>query len=269
MSTQSLAPTRVEENSSNQTPLLRISVVVATISVIVINLLATLVPFNGQTPEQISEQYKSYFVPAGYVFLIWNVIYVGILAYAIYQAYNPSGATPLLRRISGWHIVGCIANSLWIFAWHWEQLGLSVLLMFVLLGSLIGIYVCMAQVGWGRGQRTHGQTWSIFVPFSIYLGWISVATIPNISSFLLAHGWQGGGMDGPSWALLLLVIAAVLGIFFGYGRSNLAYALVVVWAFVGIGVEQAAPPLVAYPAYGLAAGVLVAALLGVRQRNKA
>lgn len=265
MTTHSFQSTTTTPVASDQARLLRILVVVATISTIVVNLLANVVPYNGQTSGEVSDQYKTYFTPAGYVFLIWNVIYMGILAYAIYQARDPVGATPLFRSISGFHILGCIANGVWLFLWHGEWLGASVLVILILLGSLIALYGRMAQAGWEYGRRTRGQTWWVFVPFSLYLGWVSVATIANSSAYLLAAGWTGGGLEPQIWAVILLLIASGLGIYFGYGRRNLAYALVIVWAQVGIGVEQRAAALVAYPAFGLAVMVLIAALLGWRR----
>lgn len=267
MTTHSLGHTSTPDLTTDQARLLRILVVVATISTIVINLLANVVPYNGQTSGAVSDQYKTYFTPAGYVFSIWTVIYVGILAYAIYQARYPEGATPLFRAIGAFHIGGCLANCTWLFLWHWEWLGTSVLVILLLLASLIALYTRLAQAGWEYGPPTRGQTWCVFVPFSIYLGWVSVATVANISVYLLASQWDGWGIAPQLWAVILLVIASGLGGYFGYVRRNLAYALVIVWALIGIGVEQGPTALVAYPAFGLAAVILLVALLGLRRAD--
>ncbi len=266
MSNNVMAGSLVNDTAVNNRPLLPILVVIATVATIAINALSNIVPFNNQTTGEISDRYPAYFVPAGYVFSIWGLIYLGLIGYSIYQALGKRGQTATFQRIGRWHLLGSAANSVWIFLWHWNQLALSVLVIVVLLISLIALYRGMSEAGWARGGASRGEFWFVFVPFSIYLGWVSVATIANIATWLYAIGWAGLGLDPALWAVILLVIGTALGVYFGFWRRNLAYALVLVWAFVGIAVKHNDVALVAYPAGALAAVVLVMALLGLRKR---
>jgi len=267
---QLFTPGRLGNNRSvNRGWFLQIFVVVATVATIVVNALANIVPFNHQTTGEISNRYPIYFVPAGYVFSIWSVIYLGLIAYSFYQARSSHGRTPTFYTIGLWYLLASAANITWIFLWHWNQLALSVLMIIFLLIAQIGLYGCMHQAGWENGAATSGEFWSIFVPFSIYLAWASVATIANISTWLYASGWAGLGIDPMMWALLLLVIAGGLGGYFGFWRRNWAYALVIVWAFVGIAVKQSAVTPVAYTASAFAAVVALLALLGQRKKTTA
>lgn len=263
---QSWAPNRlVNSGSMNRGWFLQVLIVITTVATIVVNALANIVPFNHQTTGEISNRYPIYFVPAGYVFAIWSVIYLGLIAYSVYQARSDRGRTSGFYAMGLWHLLGSAANITWIFLWHWNQLGLSVLVIFVLLIAQIGLYGQMNQAGWENGAATPGEFWSIFIPFSIYLGWASVATIANISTWLYAIGWAGAGIDPIIWTLLLLMIAGGLGGYFGFWRRNWAYALVVVWAFVGIAVKQSAVIPVAYTSGTLAIVVALLALLGLRK----
>jgi hypothetical protein len=251
---------------ANNRSFLPVLVVIATLATIAINALANIVPFNNQTTGEISDRYPVYFVPAGYVFSIWSLIYLGLTAYSFYQVRNSQGQTEEFQTIGKWYLLSAVANSTWIFLWHWNQLALSVLVITVLLISLIGLYARMVQAGWEQGLATRGEFWCVFVPFSIYLGWGSVATIANITTWLYAIGWDGLGIDPVLWAVALLVIGAGFGIYFGLWRRNLAYALVIVWAFIGIAVKQSDVALLVYTAGGLAGVVLLLALLGWRNR---
>jgi len=242
-------------------------VIIATLATIAINALANIVPFNNQTTGEISDRYPVYFVPAGYVFSIWSLIYLGLLAYSVYQARNHQGQPAKFQSIGKWYLLSAAANSTWIFLWHWNQLALSVVVITVLLIALIGLYGRMVQAGWEQGAATRGEFWCVFVPFSIYLGWGSVATIANITTWLYAIGWGGFGIDPVLWAVALLVISAGFGAYFGLWRRNLAYALVIVWALIGIAVKHSDVALLVYTAGGLAVVVLLLALLGWRTKT--
>lgn len=258
---------RNDSSVANNRSFLPALVVIATLATIAINALANIVPFNNQTTGEISDRYPVYFVPAGYVFSIWSLIYLGLIAYSFYQVRNNQGQTAEFQTIGKWYLLSAVANSTWIFLWHWNQLALSVLVITVLLISLIGLYARMVQAGWEQGSATRGEFWCVFVPFSIYLGWGSVATIANITTWLYAIGWGGLGIDPVLWAVALLVIGAGFGVYFGFWRRNLAYALVIVWAFIGIAVKQSDVALLVYTAGGLAGVVLLLALLGWRSRT--
>ena len=159
----------------------QIAVVIAVIAMITVNILANALPINGQATGEISDRFDVYFVPAGYVFSIWGLIYLGLLGYAIYQALPAQAQNPDLQSIGYLFVLSSIANIAWIFFWHYNLFTLSVVAMLALLILLILIYL---RLDIGRAQVAPAMKWLVHLPFSIYLGWITVATIANITSWL-------------------------------------------------------------------------------------
>lgn len=235
------------------------AVIVATLATIVVNGLATNLPLNNQTTAEISDRFPSLFTPAGYVFSIWGVIYLGLLAYTVYQAL-PSQRTNARLRAIGWlYVASGVANSVWIFMWHYNQFALSLVVMLVLLVSLILIY---QRLNPWRAAATKGERWTTHIPFSIYLGWITVATVANVATVLLDIGWDGWFWPQTAWALAMISIATLIGLFFAMLKRDVAYVAVLVWAFVGIAVKQSATPPVVYAAMSGAIVLTVAAAVG-------
>lgn len=232
-------------------------VILALLGVLVINYLANALPINGVTTGEISDQFPVRFTPAGYVFAIWGVIYLGLAAYAVYQALPSQRSNPRLLAIAWPFVLSCIANSLWIFAWHYGYLLLSLLLMAVLLGALITIYLRL----WPAFPSvTAIERWTTHIPFRIYLGWITVATIANTSVALYDQGWRGAPLNEPLWAAIMVGVATIIGLFFALRLRDAAYTLVLVWAFIGIYVRQNDAAVVAYTAAGMAFVLAVAAV---------
>lgn len=240
--------TRVSDSTSRDR-LRQVVVIIALVSTLVINYLSNALPINGRTPGEISDGFPVRFTPAGYVFAIWSVIYLGLIAYAVFQALPNQRTNPRLRAIGWPFVLTCIANSSWIFAWHYGFFPLSLGLMFVLLGGLIVIYRHLLPV-----YRTvsASERWSTHIPFRIYLGWITVATIANTTIVLYDLGWRGAPLNEPLWAAIMVVIAALVGLVFALKFGDVAYTLVLVWAFFGIYIRQIDAPLVAYTAAVLA-----------------
>jgi hypothetical protein len=230
----------------------QISVLLALIVTIAVNVLSNALPLNGLTAGEISDSFEVYFVPAGYVFSIWSLIYLGLIAYAIFQFLPSQRENPRLRHTGWWFVLSSAANSIWLFLWHYSYFALSVVAMLTLLTSLIVIYW---RLGVGQQIVTRGERWLVHLPFSVYLGWITVATIANITAFLDFVNWNGFGIAPEIWTIIMLGIATAVAGLVAYYRQDIAYLLVLVWAFVGIGVEQADTPLVANAAY-LAAGTV-------------
>lgn len=233
--------------------ILRQGMVILALAVTVfVNYLSNALPINGRTPGEISDSFPVRFTPAGYVFSIWSIIYLGLIAYAIYQALPSQRANPRLRAIGWPFVLSCVANSGWIFAWHYGFYPLSLAIMLLLLGSLIVIYRRLYPA---FGQATTAERWTTHITFRIYLGWITVATVANATIALYNWGWQGAPLTAEIWAALLIYIATVIGFFFALRLRDIAYTLVLVWAFVGIYVAQNDAPLTAYSALAMA-GVL-------------
>ena len=228
--------------------------VLAVVVMITINVLANALPINGQNTGDISDLFQVFFVPAGYVFSIWGLIYIGLAAFAIYQALPAQRENPRLRKIGYWFVLSCAANSIWIFMWHYNLFPLSLLVMLVLLASLLVIYL---RLDASRTQVSTIERWCVNIPFSVYLGWITVATVANATDVLYNLGWNGFGVDPETWAVIMLIIAAGLGVAMAVTRRDIAYLLVLVWAFAGIGVKQASEPLVATTAWIVTALMIV------------
>jgi hypothetical protein len=212
----------------------QIAVVLVTIGTIIINILADALPINGLNTGRISDGFHVYFVPAGYVFAIWGIIYIGMIAYAIYQALPAQRENPRLQATGWWVVLGGLANSAWIFLWHYEQFVGTLGAMLVLLASLIAIYL---RLGIDRTKVSRAETWAVRVPFSVYLGWITVATVANVTDVLDFVKWNQFGISSEVWMVMILTAVLVITVLMNFMRRDLAYALVILWALAGIAVK--------------------------------
>ena len=215
-------------------------VLIATLIVIAVNGLANALPLNGVTTGAISDSFEVLFTPAGYVFGIWGLIYLALLAYSVYQLLPGPRASETLRSISILYLGTCVANVAWIILWHYQRFPLTLIAMVALLGCLIAID---RRLGTGRSAVSAAESWFVRVPFSIYLGWITVATVANVSVVLVYLGWGAWGTDPAVWTVIMMIVAAALGWIMSLRERNLAYNLVLAWALVGIAVRQAGQPL--------------------------
>lgn len=145
----------------------QIAIIVSILGTIIVNGLANALPLNGLNTGEISDRFRVYFVPAGYVFSIWGLIYLGLIAFAVFQALPSQRENPRLRATGWWIFLGGLANSAWIFLWHYEQFPLTIIAMLVLLATLIITYL---RLGIGRTTVSLAETLAVRVPFSIYLG---------------------------------------------------------------------------------------------------
>ena len=232
---------------------------------LVVNGLANALPLNGITTGEISDKFPVLFTPAGYVFSIWGLIYLLLIGFAIYQALPAQREDPRLNQVGYWFVLSNVLNSAWIFLWHYGYFTLTIFAMLGLLVSLIAIY---QKLQIGRHSSTGWQKLLVDLPFSVYLGWISVATIANFSITLYNLGWNGFGVAPEIWTIAVLLVATLLGSLMLFLRRDYAYALVLVWAFAGITVQQAATPVVVVAASALAVLLvilLVARLVQVRR----
>jgi hypothetical protein len=236
----------------------------AFLGTVTVNGLANALPINGQTTGEISDRFQVYFVPAGYVFSIWGLIYLGLLGFVVYQLLPAQRNNQRLGRIGYWFVLSCLANGIWILLWHYEFFALTVVVMLILLISLIAIYL---RLDIRRVQVTTAEKWLVDIPFSIYLGWITVATVANVTTLLSYWSWSGWGIGAQVWAVIMLVIATALAAAMSLTRRDIAYALVIVWAFVGIAVKQGGTPLVAWSAALLAVMVAAIGAIGVLRRK--
>lgn len=209
------------------------------------NYLANAVPFNDKTTGQLSDQYPNLFVPAGITFSIWGIIYLLLFVFCVKQSKNFFSQTPdpstnaLVDKIGLRFVVSCILNSLWILYWHYEHLFFSVIIMLSLLIILLDI---------ARRINFLSKNTEIHIPivakasFGMYLGWICIATIANITAVLVFFGWDAFGQSETFWTCLMVIIGALVVSFTLAKVNNAFIGAAVLWAFVGIIIKRIEAP---------------------------
>ncbi|MGO4542169.1 tryptophan-rich sensory protein [Paenibacillus sp. 2TAB19] len=247
--------------------MMRVLNAAALVLVIVMNVLADRLPLGGKTTGELSAQYPVLITPAGYAFGIWLVIYALLIAFVVYSFTKRGRKSKAVQAVGIYFILSCLFNVAWLLAWHYEYVNSSVFIMLALLLSLIAIYLRINSSG-VRTAAISSDRWLVRLPFSLYLGWISVATIVNIACALYAAEWQGFGLSEETWAIIMLSVAFVLAIWVGATRRDPVFMLVFVWAFVAIFVkQQQAHTAVAITAIVLA-GIIAACSVVVTLRHR-
>ena len=236
----------------------QIITILVTLLTIILNVLANALPFNGQGTGEISDRFSVLFVPAGYVFSIWGLIYIGMILFTVYQALNSQRENSLIDNIAPAYWIANMANNVWLFLWHWEFFPLTLIAMLTILVSLISLY---RQFNKTESPLTPSELWLVKVPFSIYLGWISVATVANISQVLFFTGWNRFGLSPEIWTVIMLAVGAVLGILMLLRERDFAYAAVLIWAFIGIAAKQANNRTIVYSAWSAAGFIILWSLV--------
>lgn len=249
--------------NTKNTPSITLQIVniIAVVVVIVMNILSSALPLNGRSVESISDALPSYFTPTGYTFAIWGLIYTALLGFGIYQALPSQRERPFLAKIGWLFALSTVFNVAWLFSWHYGVYLLSIVFMVALLGTLITLYLRL-NIGHRDAVLTTADKLLYQAPFSLYLGWITVATIANVSSVTAYWGWNGFGIAGPLWSAIMMMVAVVVAGVLLFNRRNLAYAGVLVWALFGIRAAYPAVPVIANTAFVAAALVIILALIG-------
>jgi hypothetical protein len=227
---------------------------------LIVNNLAVTLPLNDMTTRDISDIFDIYFVPAGYVFSIWGLIYVGLIAFAIFQALPAQRSDPMLAKIDPWFALSNIINALWLFCFHYLKFLLALIMMIALLLSIITIFVKL-EIGKKRMKKV--WKWTVETPFSIYLGWVTVATIANVTQVLDYLNWNGFGIAPEVWFVITICVAVIISALMSFTRKAFEFTLVLVWAFIGIAVKFPDVPLVNYASWGGAVAVSVIAMLAL------
>ncbi|NCC69999.1 tryptophan-rich sensory protein [bacterium] len=212
----------------NKNLIIKILALVSYIVMVIINTLANTLNFNNYTTGDISNLYPNLFAPAGITFSIWGLIYLLLFVYSIYQ-FKKSNNEELYRKINFYFILSSIANILWIFSWHNNIILASVLLIIVILFSLIKIADIL-----NKEKLSKRDNILVALPFTIYFGWITVATIANITTFLVSLGWNGFRISDYIWTIIILLIATLIGVLRLFKDKRFSYGLVFIWAYIGI-----------------------------------
>ncbi|NDJ61878.1 MAG: hypothetical protein GYB67_12180 [Chloroflexi bacterium] len=189
--------------------------------------------------EVIADQYPNQFVPEDYVFAIWGPIYAGLLAFAYYQARPSRAADPALRAVRVPMAVAFFGNTIWIpFSIADDQIATGIIIA-VMLAALATAYAQLQRLPVALTRR---EWWWIVAPISLFFGWITIATVANFTLTLIYVGWDGLGIAAATWSSILLVVATVIvSAMTIYGRGNIIYGSVAIWAFVGIALRYADP----------------------------
>ncbi|MDA0987199.1 MAG: tryptophan-rich sensory protein [Bacteroidetes bacterium] len=209
------------------TKFLKIATLVSYVAMVAVNYMAVLLPLGGRDTGEISDNYPNLFAPAGYAFSIWGLIYTLLLIYVVYQLWRKEDE--LVAKVNHLFIVNALLNASWIFVWHYDLIWLSVIIMAGLLITLIKIAdIFRASV------LSKKESWFVRLPFSIYFGWITVATIANITVFLVYIGWNGFGLSDSFWTVVVLLVGALIGSWQMLRDRFFPYGLVLIWAYGAI-----------------------------------
>ncbi len=227
--------------SKHRITFIKIMVLATFLTMIIVNALANTLPINGLSTGQISDSYPNLFAPAGLTFAIWGIIYFLLGGYTLYHLglfrdNSATANTELLNKIGIIFSVSSIANAAWVFSWHYQQFPLSMLLMIVIL-------VCLILINQTLKDEQLSQRENLFVrlPFSVYFGWITVATIANATVLLVSLGWRDVVFSEATWAVIIIFVGFIIGATTMLKNRDIAYGLVIVWAYAGILLKHISP----------------------------
>ncbi|ANU11717.1 hypothetical protein A1A1_10656 [Planococcus antarcticus DSM 14505] len=231
---------------------------IAFIAVVVMNTLANTLPINGQTTGEISNRLLVLFTPAGYVFSIWSIIYLLLAVWIIaFWMRLRKGEIPS-SKIALFFILSCVFNISWLLLWHYEFFAWSIVAMLGYLVALIALYL-----QYGNSERTFTER----LPISVNMGWISVATIANISFVLTYYNWSGWGLSDQLWTVIMLTVATALALHIRFHHADIPFALVFIWAFIGIAVKHGTDEMLVTTASLFLSGVILTGILLIKKRT--
>ncbi len=209
------------------------------IATVIVNFLAVLLPIGGNTTQELSDAIPNLFVPAGITFSIWTFIYLFLGLFSVYQIRDITKKDKIemkfLDDIGYFFIIGSLANILWIIVWHYQLVPISLIFMIILLISLLFIYV---KLNIGKSEVPRIEKVAVHITFSIYLGWITVATIANVTAVLVVLGVDGFNLLAEVLTILVIVVAVIITYAMLLLRKDYAYSIVIFWALLGIFIKQ-------------------------------
>ena len=242
--------------STTNSALLRWMNIVAFVLTAIVNSLAgSTTLLGGVNTASISDSNPTLITPAGYTFAIWGIIYFLLGLFVVFQALPRQRGKPFNKQIGWLFVLSSLINIAWLFLWQYELLSLSLILMFMLLVTLILIYT---RIGIGKSKPTFQERLFVHTPFSVYLGWITIASIANVAVTAVSINWDGFGINAEIWAILIIAIALTLTLIMVTARRDIAYGLVVVWALMGIASKQTENPNIVTTTQASAIIVLIA-----------
>lgn len=245
-------------------PIATLFAILATLSV---NIVSNFFPPRGANIGEIANTILQgvQITPANYAFAIWGLIYLGLIAYGIYQLRPGQRGNSTIRRVDLLLIIACIAQIAWVYLFTLRLFGFSVVAMIAILLSLIGAYL---QLRIGKERVSRQTLWLVHAPFSIYLGWISVATIVNIASALYIWNWDGWGISATGWTVVMLIVGAAIAAIVALKRADIAFTLVFIWAYVAIAMRQLGDPFIWITAVVAAMAMAVLLVFSTKRKLK-
>lgn len=241
--------------------ILQISNVIALVSTIIINYISNTGAINNTTIGEVSRDLNSLFTPAGYAFSIWGFIYLLLIGFIVYQGrslFVKVRDDDFVLKIGWWFVISCLANSAWVFLWLYGYIGLSCVFIFLLLFSLLKIVINNAMELWDAPISVIAFLWW---PFVFYSGWVTVASIANVSSYLTKIEWSGFGMSEEAWTIFMIIVALIINLIVTWTRNMREFALVGAWALIAIAYTNYEHEVtIAYVAGGAALVLIVSSL---------
>ncbi|HOO97364.1 MAG TPA: tryptophan-rich sensory protein [Caldisericia bacterium] len=228
------------------------------VGVLVVNALASTVGINGLKTGEISDTIKSLFTPAGYTFSIWGIIYLLLACFVVYQLLPLNKDRDFQEKIGYWFAVSNLINIAWMFCWHYKQFLLSLVVMVCFLVVLGIIYVRIKSIC--QRMNTFDRLF-VQLPFSVYIGWISVALIANASVALVYYGWGGFGISPSIWTAIMISVATLLCLYMVFVNDEKIYPLVIIWALIGILVANSQIQLIVVTAW-VCVGITALSIFG-------
>lgn len=215
------------------------------LATVTVNALANILPINGVGTGQLSDELPNLFVPAGLTFSVWGLIYLLLAGYSVacvVLSFRKDGSKSWDAADGAIFSLNMAANIAWIFAWQYRHVAASLVIMLIILGTLIWLEERnAARLRAGKpGARPASRTarYLLSTPINVYLGWICVATIANVTALLVKYGWSGFGLDPRAWTVAVIAVGLVLGLLFVFLRDAVAAPLVIVWAYAGIVIKR-------------------------------
>lgn len=202
--------------------------------VIIVNYFSQALRLNDNTIGGVSDEYRNLFTPQDYAFSIWGLIFLSLLLYCgfqIYSAFFNNKDSEFITKTGPWFAIANFANACWVIVWLYELTGISVILMFVILFSLLKIILNTNMERWDAPFKIIAFTWW---PICLYAGWITVATITNVAAFLVKIGWRGYILDEKQWTIIMIIVAVAINALIIYKRNMREFAAVGAWALIAI-----------------------------------
>ena len=223
---------------------------------------------NSQTIGEVSAKYANRFTPAGYAFSIWGLIYLGLFAFVIYQGrslFVKKTNDTLVTDIGSSFIVSCVANSLWVIAWLYEYMGLSVFMMLLLLFSLTAILFKLKS---RKASTSWKERFFVRFPFVIYAGWITVALIANVAAFLTKIQWDGFGLSDVTWTIIIICVAGLINILVTWMVHVSEFGLVGAWALIAVAMANWDNTLIKQVAISVAVLLIISSVARLLRKAK-